>query len=236
MVADWHTHSIFSDGLGTVRDNARAAAAAGLESLAVTDHGPAAATAGVWREETLLRLIKRAADAAAETGLEVLCGVEANVVGVDGQLDVSDEIYRRLDILAVGLHRGLTVSGGSGTAGDRVKNTDILVACLTRHPVDVITHPGHMFQVDLDALASAARLTGTALEVNSRHGAVAEQVLYEAAKHGVVFWCGSDAHHPRRVGDVQAGMSLARRAGLTPCMVANTKAAFESTAGENRER
>ncbi len=202
----------------------------------MTDHGPASATAGVWREETLLGLIRQAKQASRETGVEVLCGVEANVVSCRGQLDVSAEIYRRLDILAVGLHRGLAVGRGAGASRDRVKNTQTLLACLARHPVDVITHPGHLFQIDLKELAEAANHTDTALEVNSRHGAVDESFIDAAAEHGVRFWCGSDAHHPRRVGDVQAGMSLARRAGLPPGRVANTKAAFTGIGSEQGER
>ncbi|MFO8059589.1 MAG: PHP domain-containing protein, partial [Bacillota bacterium] len=77
-VADWHTHTIYSDGMGTVQDNARAAVGRGLRSVAVTDHGPAALTAGVWRAEVLLTALRDVRRVREELDIEVLAGVEAN--------------------------------------------------------------------------------------------------------------------------------------------------------------
>lgn len=63
MRIDLHTHSRASDGTQSPRDLVRAAAAAGLDVLAITDHD----TADGWAE---------AADAAREAGVELVRGME----------------------------------------------------------------------------------------------------------------------------------------------------------------
>lgn len=60
---DLHTHSVHSDGTTTIAENVRAAVAAGLEGLAITDHD----TTSPFDE---------ALAAAAGTGLEIVPGVE----------------------------------------------------------------------------------------------------------------------------------------------------------------
>ncbi len=225
--ADWHTHSIYSDGFGTVMDIAQAAVDAGLYSVAVTEHGPAAATAGVWRQQTLLLLSDDAHRASESENIQVLCGVEANVVNKKGDIDVSPEVYKSLDVLAVGLHRGLTVWQGISSRSSVAGNTEALLACLYKHPVDVVTHPGHLFGVEPEELARGAENTHTALEINSRHGSAGVDFLRRAAQYDIEFWCGSDAHLPSRVGDVQNGLQTALKAGLMPCRIRNTVAGFE---------
>ena len=40
MKFDWHTHTTYSHGKGSVEDNVLEARRKGLESVAITDHGP----------------------------------------------------------------------------------------------------------------------------------------------------------------------------------------------------
>lgn len=230
-VADWHTHTVYSDGAGSVLENARAAFERGLSSVAITDHGPASLTAGVWRAETLLEVLHDVQRANTEVGIEVLAGVEANVIGMNGDIDVPARIYRSLDVLAVGLHRWATGAPPSARPQPRwgwtqeeklrarAANTSALVECLKTHPVDVVTHPGLGVDIDTAVLARTAERLGTALEINTRYVSVG--FLRLAARSGVRFWCCSDAHAPGDVGELETAIKAAREAGIDPARIVN---------------
>ena len=51
MIFDYHTHTTFSHGKGSIEDNVKAAVAAGLSGIAITDHGPGHLTYGVKRSD-----------------------------------------------------------------------------------------------------------------------------------------------------------------------------------------
>ena len=83
---DYHTHTTYSHGKGSVADNARAAAAVGLKEIAITDHGLRHIIFGIKRRE-LDALRADCERATAETGVKVYAGIENNFNSFDGLLD-----------------------------------------------------------------------------------------------------------------------------------------------------
>ena len=106
ITSDLHTHTTASHGRGSMEDNVRAAVELGLEKIAITDHGPAHLFGvGIKNSEILLEQ-KRMAIALAKRWpqIQILVGVEANVVSQDGQLDVPESVLDQLDLVLIGLH------------------------------------------------------------------------------------------------------------------------------------
>ncbi len=51
LTFDYHTHTTYSDGKGTMEESVKAAVERGLKALAITDHGPGHLFYGVKRDK-----------------------------------------------------------------------------------------------------------------------------------------------------------------------------------------
>jgi putative hydrolase len=242
LVADYHTHTVHSHGLGTVEDNVLAAVKRGLEAVAITDHGPANLFhLGVKTPSVLLGIKDEVLQAGERfPELKVMVGVEANVISVNGDLDVPVEVLSQLDMVLVGLHQlvkpkgladGLSLGAlnlaakYSRRAAEKARkvNTQALIEAVRRYDVDIVTHPGLHLSVDTASLASACAQVGTALEISAGHPYMTTEFVEVARDEGAVFAIGSDAHSPERVGDLSRGLAVAEAAQLSARLVINAK-------------
>lgn len=246
LFADYHTHTKYSHGQGTIQENIEAARHQGLDEIAISDHGPANPVLGIKRAEVLLD-IKKEVDYynTRYDDIRALTGVEANIVGSDGQLDIPRSILNKLDIVLAGLHRftwftdwragqtmymlnplsklKLGAISGRIAKKTRLNNTKAVVEAVYRYDIDIITHPGLHMAIDTYELARACAKRGTALEINASHGTSLTEFAQAAASQGVSFAIDSDAHHPRDVGRLEPGLKVALQLGLTTDRIINAR-------------
>ena len=104
LTADYHTHTIFSHGKGTILDNAISAKESGLLAVAITDHGYAHHAFGI-KQKKLPTMKSLCENAKEQTGVEVLLGVEANILGISGKTDMKEKDYELMDIYLAGVHK-----------------------------------------------------------------------------------------------------------------------------------
>lgn len=213
LKADLHTHTIASGhAYSTVKEMVGAAEEKGLQMIAITDHGPQMPGAPgldhfwntlIWPREV--------------NGVQVLRGVEANILDTEGRLDVPDEILERLDIVLAGFH-GLT-----GYQGATVEeNTEAMVAVLQNPFVHIITHPGNpQYPIDYERVVRAAKEYGKALEINNSTFMGIRPQSYEpclkiatfAREYGAFVAVNSDAHICYQVGDCPLALEIIHKAG-----------------------
>ena len=94
---DFHTHTKYSHGKGTVLQNAQSAKAKGLKGVAITDHGFSHPAFGMRRKK--LDLMRADCENAQnQTGVKVLLGIESNILGLSGKTDVKPSDYDKLDL------------------------------------------------------------------------------------------------------------------------------------------
>lgn len=242
VFADFHTHSRYSHGKGTIAENAKAAQEQGLEVLGIADHGPANwGHMAVTKLSVFDRIIEESHKVAEEfSGLQILAGTEANLISYQGELDVPLEMQRKLDQVLAGFHttvnpknvdEGLKflgdrfLAGFSGKLTQKVRNenTKAMVEAVFKNEIDIITHPGLHINIDTGELARACARKGTALEINAKHGVTSIGFIKAAAKEGVKFAIGSDAHSPDKVGRLKAGIHSAKQAGLSYEQIINIR-------------
>lgn len=241
IYADYHTHTQHSHGTGTVRDNVTAAIARGLQAIAVSDHGPANLFGVGVRDLSVFRLIREEIDIcqAEFPQIRILLGVEANIIGGDGTLDIPPWAFDQFDIILAGLHPLVCPAdpiSGLNMIGDffgryckslalrlRSWNTEAIDSALTLYPIDILTHPGLHVNIDTKKVAETCCQVGTLMEINTGHEHITPEYLQIAFQAGARFVIGSDAHTPDRVGDAHKGLALARAAGIPTSAISNIR-------------
>lgn len=222
--ADLHVHTVASNhAYSTVAEIASIAALKGLKMIGVTDHGPA--MPGGPHEYHFSNLVALPEMIA---GVRVLKGVEANIVSIDGALDLPSYILEKLDVVLAGFHEG------TGYPGESVEeNTRAVINALQNPFVHIIVHPGNpVFPIDHEKVIMAAKRVGKAIEFNnnsfsiSRSGSALNcaKLAGLAKKHKLTVAVNSDAHYCETVGESKDAVNVIMNAGITLEQVINTKA------------
>lgn len=240
LYADYHTHTIYSHGKGTIMDNVMAARKKGLTELAITDHGIRHFAFGTKPKD--VKKMRCEIDRINENadGIKVLLGMECNIISSEGDVDITDEIRKHLDILLVGYHMMVfpkslkdffNIYGKNywsrifpaHAEGIKEINTESMIKALRKYKIDIITHPGTRIPLDTTAIAREAAKTGTALEINSHSSYMTAEHVRAAAREGVRFVINSDAHTPSDVGNLDRGLQIALEAGLESSQIINAR-------------
>ena len=199
LKADLHIHTVASGhAYSTLGEIATEAKNKKLEIIGITDHGPKMPGGPHLYHFGNLRVIP-----SIFQGVEVLKGVEANIIDFEGNLDMPESYLRNLDLVLAGFH-DLCYPGGS-----LEENTTAMIKAMNNPYVDIIVHPGNPeFPVDFARVIRAVEASGKAIEINnssfltSRKGSqgncelIAKLLASSKAKIAV----GSDSHLAQDVG------------------------------------
>lgn len=223
LEADLHTHTVASGhAYSTLKEMVEAARQKGLKMLGITDHGlrmPGGPPPMYFANMVVWPRIMQ--------GVEVLRGVEANILDTTGKLDVPEEVLAQLDLVLAGFHSG---TGYEGTTVE--DNTRAMIAAIKNPYVHIIVHPGNpQYPVDMEKVVLAAKAFGKALEINSnsffvRPGSASRcyHLAQLAKKHRVMVAVNSDAHIYCSVGDCDAAISLVTEVGIEESCILNSSA------------
>ncbi len=218
LTADYHTHTVFSHGKGTIYDNVKAAANANLKEIGITDHGFSHPAFGLTKSK-IPKMRVLCSDAEKELGVKTYLGIESNIIGLDGRTDLTEKMYDKFDLFLAGFHKFVLFYPSAffkvfapnmftaylkkdKPSRSLIKNnTKTFINVIKTRPVDVITHLNFFCYTDVSEVAKAAADYGTYIELNSKKVHLSDEELYAVAKTGVRFIIDSDAHSPERVGE-----------------------------------
>lgn len=217
LTGDYHTHTKYSHGKGTILDNAVAAKNKGVKTVAITDHGFSHPAFGMSRRK-VAQMQKDCNQAQVQTGVQVLLGMESNVLNIAGKTDYKPTDYDNFDIFLAGFHRFVMASPKAymqlllpNEIYRKLKikvpkyvvkdTTKAYINVIKNNPVDIITHLNFCVAADVVEVAKCCADYGTYLELNSKKIHLTDEELFKVSQTGVRFVIDSDAHSSDRVGD-----------------------------------
>ena len=235
---DWHTHTVYSHGKGTIEDNVKRAVELGLESIAITDHGPGHFGYGFKRKDIPNMRIEIDELSEKYPDIKIYMSVEANIINLSGKLDVAPEEFEFYDFVIAGYHFGTLgddkaaslalhaknlLASGIGKSSEALTefNTRMAVNSLKANRIRTLTHPGDKAQLIMSEIYKACEETGTYLEISDRHKQLTVEQIKEAAKYDVKFIIGSDAHISEKVGSCETALKKVEESGLDPARIVN---------------
>jgi putative hydrolase len=238
LYGDYHTHTIYSHGKGTIEENVLSARRAGLKEIAVTDHGLRHVLYGMKRRRfgKIREEIERTKDKYPDIG--ILFGIEANLVGRDGTIDIRKEEKGVFDIIIAGYHISVWAKNirdqftflnrnilshtlfGYSKAQIR-KNTKAYINMIEKNCIASLTHINFRMKADVAEVAKAARDTGTFIEISGRRTGCTDDEIAAMADTGVKFILSSDAHKPEKIGDIKLALDIIDRLNIPQEQVAN---------------
>ncbi len=209
---DYHIHTSWSDGQATPEEFIRVALQKNLDAIAFTDHVRKTST---WFD-LFVDEVKKLQEKTSE--LKIYIGIEAKALTSNGDLDATEHMIKRSDIVLGAVHR--YSEGGNyldfrKLSPEKAAKTEFKLARgLLRNPsVDVLAHPGGVFERQykrpfpkeyLEEIIKVANGQNKALEINSSYLGESSYQCHLAlySKLNPLVSLGSDAHHPNELGTV----------------------------------
>jgi putative hydrolase len=223
---DFHTHTVYSHGKGSIKDNVSSAKKKGLFGIGISDHGPGHLLYGFDKKN--IKKMRGEIEALKEiSGVEIYFALEANIFNTGNGIDSEGILLSDFDYIIAGYHYG--VRGGfclsnfiyansplklPGSRKQMIKNTDMAVKAIYENNIKILTHPGDKGPFDLLEIAIACADRGTYLEINDQHDHLSAEGIRLTAKTEVKYAINSDAHTPEKVGSFESGLKRAFEAGL----------------------
>ena len=212
---DLHAHTTASDGGATMEEMAQAARRRGYEYLAITDHSKSLSVAHGQAEEQILRQVAAIHEFNRKSdGFKLLTGVEVDIKE-NGDLDISDDVLARLDVVVASVHSRFGMS--------EEEMTGRVIAAVESEHVDILGHPtGRLigqrdgYRIDIRKVMEAAAKHHTAMEINSYpdrldlNGDNARQAKSLGCKIAI----NTDSHNPNSLSLIRFGVATGRRGWL----------------------
>lgn len=222
-VLDVHTHTIASGhAYNTMMEMIHTAQEKGLEVYGITEHAPKMPGSCCDFYFQNLKVVPRKFGE-----LEVLLGVELNILDAHGAVDMAEPYLGRMDVAVASLHTPCI------HAGSREYNTQCVINAMKNPHINIIGHPDDgRFPLDYEALVQAAKEYRTLLEINNnslsprctrKNTRENDMVLLSLCKqYNVPVILGSDAHYSGDILNHEYIMPLLEELDFPEELVVNT--------------
>lgn len=220
LTAEIHCHTVYSHGSGTIEDNVLAAREKGIKKIIISEHGPGHMVAKHNTNETYKKMKNEIISLREKyPDMEIIMGLEANIISTKGELDVDDELLNIVEVLYCGIHlmsipknlsalfnlqlmNTLYCKFGIFKKRQTKINTNAIINAMRKYPLKMITHPDTRGPVDIIKIAKEAQKHNIMLEINDTQSKLNSEDIKSIEKEGinVMYAVGSDAHSKNDIG------------------------------------
>lgn len=223
LKGDFHTHTIYSHGTGTIEDNVKVALKKGLKQIAISDHGFNHKLYGINRID-IPQMRKEIEQLKKDYNMDILLGIETNLIGESGAIDIYKEEEKLFDVITMGYHKIIKSQSLSDRLGFFLrndlrkvfftkrtiqKNTDAYLRAIDLYDIDILAHLNYGMPVDAPQIAKLAIQKGTFIELNGKRTLFSQEDVDKMVDIKTKFIMNSDAHKPSDVGEVNHPMNFA---------------------------
>ena len=222
-ILDVHTHTVASGhAYNSMMEMIHEAQEKGLEVYGITEHAPKMpGTCGEFYFHNLKVVPRKHGD------LELLLGVELNILDEKGTVDLAEPHLGRMDVAIASLHTPCI------KPGSREWNTECLIQAMKNSHINIIGHPDDgRYPLDYEAVVQAAKETHTLLEINNnslnprcfRQNARENdmEMLRLCKKYQVPIVMGSDAHYYEDILNHELALDVIKETEFPEELVVNT--------------
>ncbi len=153
----------------------------------------------------------------SESDLKLLLGIENDIIGTDGEIDLQKGYEGYFDLMLMGFHFPalpkdfkswlqlyvpLRIHKVFRPSKERLRrNTLIVNKAIVRNKIDVLSHINYNIQVDVKEVAKCCADNGVLIELNCKHIGDLMPIMDELLNSDVRLIADTDAHKPSDVGD-----------------------------------
>ena len=161
-------------------------------------------------------------------GVDLLYGIELNILDRKGTVDLDQELLCKLDYAIASMHTW------NYRPGTRDENTEAFVNVMKNPCVKILGHSDNThYPVNYDVLARTARETGTIFEINEAslapygyRGDTREncyEILRCCRKYHLPLLLSSDSHGPEHIGDFTCAAEFVHQAMFPEQLILNNQ-------------
>ena len=221
-LSDLHTHSIVSGhAYTTLLENINYCAEKGIKVLGTSEHAPSMPGAPHYWYFGNLKVVPRVIN-----GVTILKGCEANILDIEGSLDMSDEASKNLDYMIASFHEPVF------KPSSREENTLAILNVMDKYDkVEILGHLGNPnYQLNYEAIIKKAKEKDIMIEINnssllgsSRIGSDVncKKVALLCKEIGTKVILTSDAHINTCIGVFNKGIELLNEIQMPEELVMN---------------
>ncbi len=217
-----HCHTVYSDGVHTIEQMARAADALGMAYLTITDHSRSAGYAGGLSVDRLAEQWDEMARVQESVAVRLLRGSEVDILA-DGALDYPDAVLEQLDVVIASVHQRFRLDAAHMTS--RITRA-MAHPCfkIWGHALGRLLLSRTPIECDVEAILDVIAASRAAIEINGdpRRLDLAPPWVRRARERGIRFVISTDAHSMADYGNLRYGVAMARRGWVGCGEVLNT--------------